>query len=173
MNIPWSSRKLSNFVANKMVLPACPPAGVASSLIDPTIVIEWQDSTFNWRNLTETEIGRHFTAEGTPLRINVLDYSTRKIIGHSEMQGHLRAQCRVFEISPADSQPAAPFTIAQPAWTSLIDIKWPPPPPLAPTQTNEARGKSHRIWIPFQSALWDTLRSRSPREVVPTPCRLV
>jgi hypothetical protein len=133
---PSVREEITGFLANKMRA-AIPSSGVASTVIDPALVIEWQDSTFNWRNLPENEIGQHFQAERL-LCIQVLDYSTRKIIGQSEMQGRLRAQCRVFEIpdAPPASQPAG-YAPTQAAWTSLIDIKWPPDRPLAPTQTNE------------------------------------
>ncbi len=133
---PMAREEISTFVANKMRA-SMPSSGFASSVIDPAMVIEWQDSTFNWRNLPETEIGRHFNAERL-LCINVLEYSTRKVIGHGEMQGRLRAQCRVFEI-PASAAATAPvqYAPATAAWQSLIDIHWPPTQTLAPTQTNE------------------------------------
>ncbi len=115
-------------------------------IIDPRDILDWQDKTLNWRNLSGEEIGRHFAADRV-LCIQVLNYSTRKVIGLSEMQGRLRAQCRIFEIQPAPdaavatNAPFTPYAVPRPVWTSLVDAFWPASGPLDPTQTNEGAAR--------------------------------
>jgi hypothetical protein len=139
---PAAREEIAGFVATKMRanLPATAPTNV---VISPQAVIEWQDSTFNWQSLSPEDIGRHFGAERV-LTIQILDYSTRKTLGHSDMQGRLRALCRVYEVTlPASSvletpQTAPAYAALPSAWSSLIDVSWPPFRPLDPTQTQEA-----------------------------------
>ena len=100
-------------------------------LVDPQDVVRWQDDTLNWGNLSAGEIGRHFKVERV-LMIQVLDYSTRRPLGVSNLQGRLRAQCRIYDTAQAA---AAPGTAA---WTGLVDAAWPSGKPLDPTQINEA-----------------------------------
>jgi hypothetical protein len=102
-------------------------------LLDPQEVIRWQGDTLNWENLPAAEIGRHFKVDRV-LVIQVLDYSTRRPLGVSNLQGRLRAQCKIYDTAPAAAEPAP----GRPVWTGLVDAAWPSGKPLDPTQTNEA-----------------------------------
>ena len=96
-------------------------------LLNPRDVIAWQNNTINWYALPEKDIGRHFSVDRV-LYIEVTDYSTRRTIGYSDLQGHLRARCKIFETDD-------PSTSA--AWTGVVDASWPTDRPLDPTQTND------------------------------------
>jgi hypothetical protein len=92
-------------------------------------VITWQNEHLNWTAITPRDIGRHFSVERV-LYVELLDYSTRKVIERGNMQGHIRAQCKI--VNAEDSGTDAP------EWTGLIDVSWPPDGPLDPTQTNDS-----------------------------------
>ena len=126
--------EISTFVATEMRgrMPT-------TRLLDPRDVINWQDSTMNWANLSARDIGRHFGVDRV-LTIEVLDYSTKRPMGVSNMQGRLRAQCRIYDTADAAQGPDAGGHLA-PAWTGLVDAAWPSGKPLDPTQTNEAAAR--------------------------------
>ena len=93
-------------------------------------VINWQNDHLNWYALADRDIGKHFTVDRV-LYIEVLDYSTRKTIGYGDMQGHLRARCKIANSETGETR-------TTPEWTGIIDVSWPPDHPLDPTQTNES-----------------------------------
>jgi hypothetical protein len=121
-----SREEISAFVANQMRqhLPT-------TRLLNPRDVIEWQNGTINWYGLSETDVGKHFSVDRV-LSIHVLDYSTRRLIGYSDLQGHLRAQCKIVE-----TDAAAAASGGGNLWTGIVDVTWPMDRPLDPTQTNE------------------------------------
>ena len=123
--------EISTFVATQMRghMPT-------TRLLDPRDVIDWQDRTLNWGNLSARDIGRHFGVDRV-LVIEVLDYSTKRPMGVSNLQGRLRAQCRIYDTADASPGPDAGGHM-EPAWTGLVDAAWPSGKPLDPTQTNEA-----------------------------------
>jgi hypothetical protein len=130
--------EISAFIANQLRqhLPT-------TRILDPQEVITWQNSTINWFGLSERDIGRHFSVDRV-LTVRVLDYSTKRILRYSDLQGRLRAKCLITEIDPPaaatapDGRPATADTApAAPAWAGVIDAAWPPSRPLDPTQTNE------------------------------------
>ena len=123
--------EISTFVATEMRghMPT-------TRLLDPRDVIDWQDSTMNWGNLSARDIGRHFGVDRV-LTIEVLDYSTKRPAGVSNYQGRLRAQCRVYDTADASPGPDASGHLAA-VWTGLVDAAWPSGKALDPTQTNEA-----------------------------------
>ncbi len=100
-------------------------------LLDPRKreVINFQDDTLNWASLPERDIGKHFSVDKV-LMIEVLDYSTRRLPGHTEMQGRLRAQVHITDCGPNGSD--------TPEWRGVVDVKWPPDRALDPAQNNEA-----------------------------------
>lgn len=118
-------------------------------LLDPKIVTDWQDDTINWQGLAGDAVGRHFGVDRV-LYIEVLDYSARKVLRYSNLQGQLRALCKIYEsgnsgtsslppfLQPAPAPAPARAPSAAPAWTGLVDAHWPQMRTLDPTQTNEA-----------------------------------
>ena len=118
---PGVREEVSQFVTAqlRMNLPTC-------RLLSYQDVIAWQNNQINWYALTEKDIGKHFSVDRV-LYIEVLDYSTKRNTGYSDLQGRLRAQCKVTEVDSASLGAA---------WTGLIDVTW-PEQPLDPTQTNE------------------------------------
>ncbi|HVX85343.1 MAG TPA: hypothetical protein VH253_11225 [Phycisphaerae bacterium] len=96
-------------------------------LLDPREVMNWQDDTLNWNALSEKDIGKHFSTDRV-LYIELLDYSTRANQGYGDLQGHIKAECKVFETG-------APGT--SPAWSGVIDVRWPADRPLDPTTGSE------------------------------------
>ena len=126
--------EISTFVATQMRghMPT-------TRLLDPRDVIDWQDRTLNWGNLSARDIGRHFGVDRV-LAIEVLDYSTKRPIGVSNLQGRLRAQVKIYEAQGAASAAAtepAEVVLPDAAWTGLVDAAWPSGKALDPTQTNE------------------------------------
>ena len=101
-------------------------------LVEPKEIIRWQGETLNWESLPAGDIGRHFKVDRVVL-IQVLDYSTKRPLGVSNLQGRLRAQCKIY-----DTAPAAGTALQPPVWTSFVDAAWPSGKPLDPTQINEA-----------------------------------
>jgi hypothetical protein len=133
---PGTREEVSTFVATQMRgnMPT-------TALVDPRSVVSWQDSTLNWANLPPAEIGKHFRVDRVMV-IQVLDYSTKRPIGFSEMQGRLRAQVKIYNAEGAANAPAtapADGAVVLPAaeWTGLVDAAWPSGKALDPTQTNE------------------------------------
>jgi hypothetical protein len=122
--------EISSFVATQMRghMPT-------TRLLDPTDMIDWQNSKLNWASLSARDIGRHFGVDRV-LAIEVLDYSTKRPIGVSNLQGRLRAQCRIYDTADAAPGPDAGGHMA-PVWTGLVDAAWPSGKPLDPTQTND------------------------------------
>jgi hypothetical protein len=123
---PGAREEISAFVAGQMRghLPT-------TQLVDPQAVVRWQEETLNWENLPAADIGGHFKVNRV-LVIQVLDYSTRRPLGVSNLQGRLRAECKIYDVSAGER------AVGAPAWASLIDAAWPSGQPLDPTQTNEA-----------------------------------
>jgi hypothetical protein len=118
---PASREEISAFLSTKMreKLPSI-------KLLDYHEVMNWQDDTMNWFGLTEKQIGKHFSVERV-LYIELLDYSVHTGKGFGEIQGHIRANCKVYEVdSPTDT----------PAWTSVLDVFYPEDHPIDPTQSS-------------------------------------
>lgn len=121
-----SREEITDFIANEMRLHL-----PTTNVLDRRAVIRWQDNTINWYGLSETDIGKHFGVDRV-LSVQILDYSTRKLIGYSDLQGRLRAQCKVVEIQAADTARTGSVS-----WTGIVDVTWPKDRPLDPTQTND------------------------------------
>lgn len=118
---PAAREELSSFIAAQL-REHVPTA----KLLDPREVINWQDDTLNWFGLSEKEIGKHFSVDRV-LYIELLDYSVSENRGFGDLQGHLRANCKVYEVdAPGET----------PAWTSLVDVSFPTDRPLDPSQTS-------------------------------------
>jgi hypothetical protein len=128
---PGAREEISNFVSTQMRQHMA-----TTQLVAPRDVIYWQDDTLNWKNLSARDIGRHFGVDRV-LFIEVLDYSMRRPVGVSNLQGRLRAECRVYDTEERSPAPDANGHMAV-AWTGLIDAAWPPTKPLDPTQIDEA-----------------------------------
>src|SRR5439155_26002416 len=58
-------------------------------IVAPRDVIYWQNDTLTWQNLSAKDIGRHFKVDRV-LFIEVLDYSMRRPMGVSNLEGRLR-----------------------------------------------------------------------------------
>jgi hypothetical protein len=128
---PGAREEISSFVATQIRgnMPT-------TALVDPRQVVSWQDSTFNWQNLSPSDFGKHFQVQRV-LVIQILDYSTKRPLGVSNLQGRLRAQCLIFD-TPKSAPDAPPETsLPAPVWSGLVDAAWPSGKPLDPTQTNE------------------------------------
>ena len=134
-------------------------------LVAPREVIYFQDDTLNWTSLTERDIGRHFSVEKV-LFIQILDYSTRPIVGYGNMQGHLRAQCRIVDSSPAAVAAATPGARPDVEWKGIIDVRWPPDRPLDPTQTNEGAVRL-RLLDAFAERLTQCFDTQGPTGNIP------
>ena len=98
-------------------------------------VLNWQDDTLNWFGLTEKEIGKHFSVDRVVF-IEVLAYESRSDQNYGDLQGHLRANCKVFEVESPGSEPA---------WTGLIDVSWPEHGPVPANQGNEVNVRARTL----------------------------
>ncbi len=119
---PVTQLEISHFIADEVRLHV-PIKG----LLAPEDVVDWQNSALNWQALPEKEIARHFSVDRV-LFVEVLEFSTRKIIGASPLQGRLRCLCKVAETDGENDALG---------WSGVVDVSWPPNRPLDPTQTNE------------------------------------
>jgi hypothetical protein len=128
---PGAREEIADFVTTKMR-----EQMASTRLVLPREIIYWQNDTLNWTNLPPRDIGRHFGVDRV-LFIEVLDYSMRRPVGVSNLQGRLRAQCHIYDTEPKAAGPDENGRMAA-VWTGLIDAVWPPAKPLDPTQTNEA-----------------------------------
>jgi hypothetical protein len=119
---PDARTEISNFLgaAFRTKLPSV-------RLLDFREVTAWQDDTLNWNALPEKDIGKHFSTDRV-LYIELLDYSTRAANSFGDLQGHIKAQCKVFETN-------APGPTA--AWSDLIEVRWPKDHPLDPASGSE------------------------------------
>jgi hypothetical protein len=113
-------------------------------VVDPQDVIAWQNSTINWYSLSERDIARHFSVQRV-LFINVLAYTTRRSEGYSNLQGHLRANCKIAEFEPGEPDAFAPSLPGGITWTGLIDAAWPADHPLLPTQSTQTDEDAIRL----------------------------
>jgi hypothetical protein len=109
-----------------------------TQLVDPRQVIAWQSSTLNWIGLSEAEIARHFAVDRV-LFVEVLDYSTKRPLGYSTLQGHVRAFCRITESDQAGGSAETTTAPAEghAAWSGVVDVHW-PARALDPVQTSES-----------------------------------
>ena len=118
---PASREELSAFISSKLreKSPTC-------KLLDYHEVLNWQDETINWFGLTEKQIGKHFSVDRV-LYIELLDYSVAVHKGFGDIQGHIRANCKVYEVeSPA----------IDPVWSTVLDVSYPEDHPVDPSQTS-------------------------------------
>jgi hypothetical protein len=98
-------------------------------------VIAWQDDTINWFALSEKDIGRHFSVDKV-LYIEVLAYEAKNANNYGDLQGQLRANCKIFEVEAPGNAPA---------WTGVIDEKWPHDRPLPAAQGSEVMVRSRTL----------------------------
>jgi hypothetical protein len=127
---PAAREELSSFIAAQ-IHEHIPTA----RMLDYHEVINWQDDTLNWFGLTEKEIGKHFSVDRV-LYIELLDYSISPNRGYGDLQGHIRAECKVFE---TDSK------IDAPAWTDVVDVSYPKDHPLDASQASPEGVRSHTL----------------------------
>jgi len=97
-------------------------------LLDYREVIRWQDDTINWSSIFEKDIGRHFGVERV-LYIELLHYSSRLESGYGDLQGRVRANCKIFETDTPGNKPA---------WEAEIDVTWPRHKPKDPNYSELA-----------------------------------
>jgi hypothetical protein len=156
---PRAREEISNFVATQMRLEL--PTTQVLSYLD---VIDWQNSTMNWFGLTERDIGRHFSVDKV-LFIEVLDYSTKRPVGWSDMQGRLRAKCKIVDCTAGAPEGASPG-VSPAEWSGTIDTVWPTGGPLDPTQINEDAVRLRTLEI-FSQTLVGLFSNRSTAAAQP------
>ena len=122
---PSARKDISGFLATQMRL-KMPNV----RLLDYNEVIQWQDDTINWFSKMEKQIGQHFGVDRV-LYIELLAYSSRLEAAYGDLQGHVRANCKIFEVDTSPDNYA-------PAWEALMEVTWPKDRPLDPNRTNDA-----------------------------------
>jgi hypothetical protein len=127
---PAAREEISSFLAGEM-RDHIPTA----RLLDYHEVTNWQDDTINWFGLTEKQMGQHFGVDRV-IYIEMLDYAVIQEKGVGDLQGHIRANCKVFEV---DSPTAAP------AWSEVIDVSYPEDRPIDASQTTPDAVRSHTL----------------------------
>jgi hypothetical protein len=127
---PAAREEISSFIAAQIHenLPT-------ARMLDYHEVMNWQDDTLNWFGLTEKEIGQHFSVDRV-LYIELLDYSVSPNRGYGDLQGHLRANCKVYEM---DNK------VNGAAWTDVIDTRYPKDHPLDASQASPEGVRSHTL----------------------------
>lgn len=129
---PGARQEISEFIANQMRLHL-----PTTRLLNYKEVINWQDETRNWFGLSEKDVGRHFSVDRVVF-IELITYEARADKSYGDMQGHMRANCKVFEVDAAGNTPA---------WTGLIDTTWPKDRPVSANQTNEINVRNRTLQI--------------------------
>jgi hypothetical protein len=124
---PGARKDITSFVANQFRLHM-----PTTRLLNPEDVMDWQDDTINWFALSEKDIGRHFSVDRV-LYIEVLAYEAKNANNYG---GHLRANCKIFEVDAAGDAPA---------WSGVIDVMWPRDKPLPVGQGNEVTVRSRTL----------------------------
>jgi hypothetical protein len=127
---PGARKDVSSFVANQFRLHM-----PNTRLLNPDDVLAWQDDTINWFALSEKDIGKHFSVDRV-LYIEVLTYEAKSDKNYGDLQGHLRANCKVFEVEMAGNTPA---------WSGVIDVKWPQGGPVTAGRANEVTVRSRTL----------------------------
>ncbi len=119
---PSSRTEISNFLAAafRTKLPS-------ARLLDQREVSAWQDDTLNWNALPEKDIGKHFSTDRV-LYIELIAYTTRANASFGDLQGHIKAVCKVFEVDQPGNGPA---------WSDVVEVRWPKDRPLDPTTGSE------------------------------------
>ncbi len=104
-------------------------------MLDYHEVINWQDDTLNWYSLTEKEMGKHFSVDRV-LYIELLDYAVSPNRGYGDLQGHLRANCKVYAVDA---------TSPEAAWSEVIDVSYPKDHPLEAVKMSPDAVRSHTL----------------------------
>jgi hypothetical protein len=129
---PKAREDISQFLALQMRLKM-----PTTRILNYQEIINWQDDTINWDGLTEKQIGQHFSVDRV-LYVELLDYSTRMGGGYGDLQGHLRANCKIFEVDAPGNAPS---------WTALMDTTWPHGHPLEASRTSETTVRKRTLEI--------------------------
>jgi hypothetical protein len=127
---PAAREEISSFIAAQ-IHEHVPTA----RMLDYHEVINWQDDTLNWFGLTEKEIGKHFSVDRV-LYIELLDYAVSPNRGYGDLQGHLRANCKIYEIDAKGPDAA---------WQDVIDVSYPKDHPLDASQASPEGVRSHTL----------------------------
>jgi hypothetical protein len=106
-------------------------------LLNPLEVINWQDDTLNWFGLSEKDIGKHFSVERV-LYIELLEYSNHMGGGYGDMQGHIKANCKIIEV---DAHGDAPV------WSSVLEVRYPQDGPATATKSDETNIRARTLQI--------------------------
>ncbi|MCL2646154.1 MAG: hypothetical protein FWD61_04000 [Phycisphaerales bacterium] len=122
-------------------------------LLDYREVIRWQDDTIHWSSMTEKNIGRRFGVDRV-LYIELLVYASRLEAGYGDLQGRLKANCKIFETDTPDNAPA---------WTAVMDITWPKARPLDPNQMSEVAVRKRTLEM-FATNVTDKLHDHKEFE---------
>jgi len=118
-------------------------------------VIRWQDGTTNWFAMKEKLIGQQFGVDRV-LYVELLTYSSRMEAGYGDLQGQLRANCKIFETDTAGDEPA---------WTALMDVTWPKDRPLDPNQFSDVAVRQRTLDI-FAKEVTDKLHDHKDKTSV-------
>jgi hypothetical protein len=149
---PGAREDISAFIDKQMKLHL-----PTTRLVNYKEVINWQEDTLNWFAMPEKEIGKHFSVDRV-IYIEVLAYESRAEQAYGDLQGHVRANCKVFEV---DTPGIAP------AWTGVIDVKWPKDRPADGTQTTEMAVRSRTLALFAQDLIghfYDHKEEETPME---------
>ncbi len=127
---PAAREEIASFLAAQMRehLPT-------ARMLDYHEVINWQDDTLNWFALSEKEIGQHFSVDRV-VYIELLDYSVSPNRGYGDLQGHLRANCKVYEVDTKTTGPE---------WSDVVDVNYPKTRPVDAGQTSPDGIRSHTL----------------------------
>jgi len=125
---PQARSEISNFVATTM-RQAMPKI----KLVDPKLVIQWQDETLNWASISEKEIGKHFGVDRV-VYIEVIDYGTREPGASDLLRGRLQTTCKVFETETPGSTAV---------WNQPLRVFWPENGPMDATQGSDLAVRQH------------------------------
>lgn len=106
-------------------------------VLNPQEVINWQDDTVNWFGLPEKDIAKHFSVDRV-LYIELLNYTSRMGGGYGDLQGDIRANCKIFERESVGNSPV---------WTGTIESRWPKNGPLEATASDERAVRSRTLQL--------------------------
>jgi len=80
------------------------------NVIDPAIVLRYQDENLNWDSMSKVELGKTFKADYI-LMVSLLEYTTREPNSISLSRGHIAAEADVYQTSlPEEAARVRHFT---------------------------------------------------------------
>ena len=128
---PSANREISEFLKVELI-----KAVPTIRLVDPQVVIEWQNNTLGWDRMSEQEVAQHFGVERV-IWIELVEYRTKEKGIEGLVQGHIDTNVRVVETGAVDPD--------SPVWRKDVGVEWPPDGPVDMMRVKETDVRRHTL----------------------------